>query len=180
MGSCFLGDLVIKDYRLNYQIKAPKVRLIDENGVQVGVLSFKEAITMAQSKNLDLVEIVPSPYLPVCKLINYDKFRYEQKKKEQEAKKKQVKIEIKEIRLFPNIGSHDLETKINQARKFLERSKKVRFNIFFRGRESTHRDIGERLIQQVSEALKDIGIIEQQPVFDGSKFTLIFSPQKKQ
>ncbi|MFW5781828.1 MAG: translation initiation factor IF-3 [Candidatus Muiribacteriaceae bacterium] len=149
------------DYRVNEKIRANEVRLINNDGSQAGIVPLPEAIEKAADEGLDLVEIAPKAKPPVCRIIDYSKFRYEQKKKEKEAKKKQKTVTVKEIRLFPNIEDHDLEVKVNKAVKFLEKGDKVRFNLRFRGRQHAHRDLGIDLLDRVEEMLSEYGKAEK-------------------
>lgn len=136
---------------INEEIRDKEVRLIDENGQQLGVVSSREALSMAVEKNLDLVKIAPQSKPPVCKIMNYGKYRFDQIKREKEAKKKQKTMEVKEVRLSPNIDDHDLNTKLKNAAKFLEKGDKVKVSVRFRGREMTHTDIGREVLNQFAQ-----------------------------
>lgn len=146
--------------RVNQQIRVPKVRVIDKEGNQVGIISTKEALVRAEEAGLDLVEIVPDAKPPVCKIIDYGKYRYDQTKREKESKKARHVIKVKEIKMKPNIGTHDYETKVAHARKFLNEGNKVKVTCSFRGREMAHTEIGETLIAKVCEELSDISTTE--------------------
>ena len=140
------GAKVISDYSINEQIRDKEVRLIGEDGEQIGIVSVKEAMQMAREADLDLVKISPNAKPPVCKIIDYGKFRYEQMRKDKEAKKKQKVMETKEVRLSPNIDVNDLNTKANQARKFLGKGDKVKVSLRFRGREMAHVNVGKEIL----------------------------------
>jgi translation initiation factor IF-3 len=138
----------------------PKVRLVDEEGNQVGVVSTSEAFRKAEAAELDLVEVVPTANPPVCKILNYGKYRYDQTKREKESKKSQHQVKIKEIKVKPNINDHDLFTKIRNARGFLAKGNKVKVTCMFRGREMAHPEIGENLVKRIVEELSDVSTLE--------------------
>ncbi|MEM1282143.1 MAG: translation initiation factor IF-3 [Chlamydiota bacterium] len=146
--------------RVNKQIRVPKVRLIDENGNQVGIVSTSDAMRKAEAAELDLVEVVPTASPPVCKILNYGKYRYDQTKREKESKKSQHQVKVKEIKVKPNINDHDLFTKIKNARSFLAKGNKVKVTCMFRGREMAHPEIGENLVRRVVEELSDVSTLE--------------------
>lgn len=146
--------------RINKQIRAQKLRVIDKDGNQVGVISLREALEMAEAASLDLVEIVPDANPPVCKIIDYGKYRYDQTKREKESKKARHTIKVKEIKIKPNIGENDFNTKLRHARKFLEEGNKVKLTCFFRGREMAHTEIGRNLLQKMCDDLSDIATTE--------------------
>lgn len=164
---------------INEEIRDKEVRLIDENGEQLGVVSVKEAMNLAQEKNLDLVKIAPQSKPPVCKIMNYGKYRFDQMKKEKEAKKKQKTMEVKEVRLSPNIDSHDLETKQKNAAKFLEKGDKVKASIRFKGRAITHKEIGQRVLVRFAEECKEVATVETAPKMDGRSMFLILAPKNE-
>jgi translation initiation factor IF-3 len=166
-------------FRINNRIRAREVRLIDENGTQVGIISVREAIVLAEERGLDLVEVAPNAVPPVCRLLDYGKFRYEQSQKEREARKNQKQAELKQIRMMPKTDDHDLVVKGNQARRFLLRGDKVKFNVRFRGREMAHPDIGRKMLEQVAEQLRDISVIEQKPLMEGRVLSLLLAPTAK-
>jgi translation initiation factor IF-3 len=151
------------------------VRVIDENGEQLGVMKTREALAMARNGNLDLVEVQPNANPPVCRLLDYGKFRYEQDKREKEARKSQKVITVKEVRLRPKIDDHDLETKGKQARGFLEEGHKVKMTVLFRGRELAHQDIGRDVLNQMLDMLKDVATVEQSPRVEGRNMTMLLS-----
>ncbi len=171
----------MQEYRVNRQIRAKEVRLIDENGKQVGVVPLQDALRIANEKGLDLVEVAPQANPPVCKILDYGKFLYELKKKEKEAKKKQREhaIEIKDMMLSVRIDEHDLRVKLKHMREFLMDGDKVRVRIRFRGREHLHPELGEKLANRILEDLSDVGQLES-PIKKEGNF-LIFSllPKKK-
>jgi len=152
--------------------------VVDADGQQVGVMPVQEALALAEQRGLDLVEVAPNAKPPVCRLLDYGKYMYELQKKAREARKAQKQIEIKEIRLRPKIGEHDLEFKIRDARRFLLKGHKVRFRVRFRGREITHPEVARRLLEGVAEQLTDVGVVESQPSFEGRTLMLIMAPKK--
>jgi translation initiation factor IF-3 len=161
--------------RVNERIRVPEVRVIDENGEQIGVLKTRDALAMARQRNFDLVEVAPNAQPPVCRFLDYGKYRYEQAKKERDARKTQKVISIKEVRLRPKIDDNDLNTKSRQARNFLEEGHKVKMTVLFRGRELAHTDIGRDLLVQMSDLLKDTAQIEQPPKMEGKNMTMLLS-----
>ncbi len=166
--------------RLNEEIRVKEVRLISESGEQLGIVSIREAMDLAQEKELDLVEVAPSAKPPVCRLMDYGKYRFEQSKREKEARKKQRIISIKEVKMRPNIEEHDFQVKAKNARKFLSGGDKVKLTIMFRGREITHPDIGERLSLKLTEQLSDISTIEKMPKVEGRNMVTILVPKLEQ
>jgi translation initiation factor IF-3 len=164
---------------VNERIRIREVRLIDEEGQQVGVIPTRDALEMARQRGLDLVEVAPNAMPPVCRLMDYGKFRYEQSRKERESRKHQHVIELKEIRLAPKIDDHDLETKGRRAAKFLDSGDKVKLTVRFRGREMAHPDIGQGLLDQLAEQLKDHGTVEQTPRMEGRTMTMIINPLRQ-
>jgi translation initiation factor IF-3 len=143
------------------------VRVIDENGEQMGIMFARDALNLARQRDLDLVEVAPNAVPPVCRLMDYGKFRYEQTKKERDSRKTQHTVVVKEVRLKPNIDEHDLETKIRQAKRFLEEGDKVKLSVEFRGRQLTHTELGRELLNQVQQVLQNDVIIEQPPKMEG-------------
>jgi translation initiation factor IF-3 len=150
------------------------VRLIDENGVQVGVISKEEAITKAKGVELDLVEVAPDASPPVCRIMNYGKFKYKQKKK---MHQKQHVVQLKELRLRPKTGEHDIQTKIRQARKFLENKDRVLINMMFKGRERAHAELGDEILKQIAAALEDVAKVEKDKISDERRMGMILSPK---
>ncbi len=163
---------------INDQIRAKEVRVIDSDGAQLGIMAIKEAQKLAYSKDLDLVEISPNSAPPVCRVMDYGKFRFERDKKEKEAKKKQQTIDIKEIQLSCRIDTHDFETKLKHARRFLDDGNKVKVCVKFKGREMSHTAIGKDIITRFGEACTDIGIIEKIPVLDGRQMIMFIGSKK--
>ncbi|MDD2511254.1 MAG: translation initiation factor IF-3 [Syntrophomonas sp.] len=166
--------------RLNEEIRVKEVRLISESGEQLGIVSIRDAMDLAQGKELDLVEVAPSAKPPVCRLMDYGKYRFEQSKREKEARKKQRIITIKEVKMRPNIEEHDFQVKAKNARKFLSGGDKVKLTIMFRGREITHPEIGERLSLKLTEQLSDISAIEKMPKVEGRNMVTILVPKLEQ
>lgn len=165
--------------KVNREIRAPKVRLISHTGEQVGVLSVQEALTMAEEQGLDLVEIVPGSTPPVCKIMNFGKFRYDQSKREKENKKASHQIKVKEVKLKPNIDVHDLETKTRHARDFLISGNKVKITCTFRGREMMHPEIGVKIVQEMCKQLEDISVAEAPPKMMGRMLLVVLAPAAK-
>lgn len=156
------------------------MRLIDENGAQVGIVPIREALLMAEERGLDLVEVAPNAVPPVCRILDYGKFRYEQSKKEREARKNQKQVDVKQIRLEPKTDEHDLDVKAKQARRFfLLDGDKVKFNLRFRGREIFHQEIGLEMLERMAEELRDISVVEQRPTMEGRVLTLLLAPNQK-
>lgn len=161
---------------VNEKIRAKEVRLIDANGDQLGVKSRSEALEIAQKRNEDLVLVAPNAKPPVCRVMNYGKYRYEQQKKEKEARKKQKIINVKEVRFTPAIGEHDFNTKVKQARKFLEKGDKVKASVRFRGRAITHKGLGQEVLERFAEEVKDIATIETKPKMEGRNMFMMIAP----
>ncbi|MDR2781969.1 MAG: translation initiation factor IF-3 [Holosporaceae bacterium] len=164
-------------YRVNRAITAQQVRLIDQNGESVGVVSIKEAMIMAREAGLDLVEIAAQAVPPVCKIIDYGKLKYEFQKKKSEAKKKQKIIELKEVKLTPSIGDHDYQVKLANVKRFIGDGNKVKVTLRFRGREFSHKEIGEKLLNRLIEDTKEIAKCEGAPQLEGKQMMIIISPQ---
>lgn len=156
----------------------PEIRLVAE-GVEPGIYNTKEAIKMAEDMNLDLVEISPKAVPPVCKIIDYQKFLYNQKKKQKELKSKQSKVVVKEIRFGPNTDDHDFEFKLNHAKKFIEEGAKVKAYVFFKGRTIVFKERGEILLLKFATELQDIATVEQMPKLEGKRMIMMFAPAKK-
>lgn len=163
---------------INEQIRCKEVRVIGEEGQQLGVMPPKEAMKLAKEANVDLVKIAPSANPPVCKLVNYGKYRYELARKEKEAKKKQKTIEIKEVRLSPNIDVNDLNTKNNAARKFIEKGNKVKVTLRFRGREMAHIDSSKHILEEFAEKLSDIAVVEKAPKLEGRSMMMFLTEKR--
>lgn len=165
--------------RINREIRADRLRVVTEEGEQLGILSFRDALSKAESMGMDLVEIAPNAKPPVAKIIDYGKLLYTQAKKEKESRKAQVVIKVKEIKLKPNIDTHDFQTKMKHAREFLLKGNKVRISIMFRGREMLHLDLGQKVVQQFCEDLADIAVVEAPPKLLGRTMTTVLSPSGK-
>lgn len=165
--------------KVNREIRAPKVRVISHTGEQIGVLALYEALAKAEAEGLDLVEISSGSNPPVCKIINYGKYRYDQTKREKESKKAQHQVKIKEIKFKPNIDEHDLDTKLRHARDFVTKGNKVKVSCVFRGREMAHPEIGEKLINKVCEDLEDIATPEAPAKLFGRMLTVVLAPGSK-
>jgi translation initiation factor IF-3 len=163
--------------RVNNQIVAASIRLVDQNGNMVGVVSVNEGLKLAEQANLDLVEVSPNASPPVCKILDYGKYKYEIQKKAHEARKKQKVIQIKEIKLRPTIDKHDLQIKIRNVMGFLEEGDKVRITLRFRGREMDHQELGMQVLERVQEALKDNCKIEQPPRIEGKQIVMTVAPK---
>lgn len=156
----------------------PEVRLIDEDGSQLGVISIDEALRIARTRETDLVEVAPNAEPPVCRLMDYGKFLYERSKREREARRSQKQTEVKEIRLRPKTGEHDIAYKIRDARRFLQRGAKVKVRIRFRGREITHPEVAKELLDRIAEELSDVAEIEKAGEMEGRTMLMILSPSK--
>lgn len=165
--------------KVNREIRAPKVRVITHTGEQAGVVSLHEALAMAEEAGLDLVEIVPGSNPPVCKIMNFGKFRYDQTKREKENKKAQHQIKIKEIKIKPNIDEHDLQVKMRHAREFIAKGNKVKVTCFYRGREMMHPEFGEKLVQKICNELEDVATTEAPPKLFGRALTAVLAPGAK-
>ena len=163
---------------INEQIRDREVRVVGSDGEQLGIMSIEEALRLAEEAELDLVKIAPNAKPPVCKIVDFGKFRYEQLRKEKENRKKQKTIEIKEIRLSPNIDTNDLNTKVGAARKFLEKGNRVKVTLRFRGREMAHMGASVHILTDFAEALTDVAIIEKQPKVEGRSMTMFLTEKK--
>ena len=163
---------------INEQIRDREVRLIGEDGEQLGIMSAREAMKIAQEAELDLVKIAPAAKPPVCKIIDYGKFRYEQSRKEKEAKKKQKTVEIKEVRLSPNIDTNDLNTKVNSARKFISKGNKVKVTLRFRGREMAHVQQSRHILDDFAELLTDIAVVEKPAKLEGRNMSMVLTVKR--
>ncbi len=168
----------ISDLMVNEQIRDREVRVIGENGEQLGIMPSREAMRLAEEAGLDLVKIAPTAKPPVCKIVDYGKFRYEQTRKEKEAKKKQRIIDVKEIRLSPNIDKNDLNTKVNAARKFLTKGDKVKMTLRFRGREMAHMANSKHILDDVAQQLSDIAVVEKAPKVEGRSMTMFLTEKR--
>ena len=181
----FRGDNKQRELRVNERVRAREVRVIDEDGQVVGVMSSAQALTMARERNVDLVEVSPMATPPVCRLMDYGRFKYEQAKKENEARKRQKTSELKEIRLSPKTDDHDIAVKVRKVEEFLGEGDKVKVVVRFRGREMAHPELGRRLLEQMLADVKAIAVVERTPIMEGRMMSMILSkapnwePQKK-
>lgn len=163
---------------INEQIRDREVRVIGKDGEQLGIMSSKEAYAIASEAGLDLIRIAPQAKPPVCKIMDYGKFRYEQSRKEKVARKKQKTVELKEVRLSPNIDTNDLNTKSSAARKFLTKGDKVKVTLRFRGREITHMNDSKHILDEFAAALSDIAVVEKQPKQEGRSMTMVLAEKR--
>ena len=163
---------------INEQIRDKEVRLIGENGDQLGVMSAREALKLAEEEELDLVKIAPTAKPPVCKIIDYGKYRYELARKEKEAKKKQKTVEVKEVRLSSNIDTNDLNTKVNNAKKFIQKGNKVKVTLRFRGREMAHMQTSKHILDDFAEMLKDVAAIEKPAKLEGRSISMVLTEKR--
>ncbi|SIS51428.1 bacterial translation initiation factor 3 (bIF-3) [Salimicrobium flavidum] len=161
---------------INEKIRAKEVRLIDVNGEQLGVKSRNEALDIAANAELDLVMVAPNAKPPVCRIMDYGKYHFEQQKKEKEARKKQTTIKIKEVRLSPGIEDHDFNTKLRNARKFLSKGDKVKASIRFRGRAITHKELGQKVLDRMADECKDVAQVETKPKMEGRNMFMMLAP----
>ncbi|GEM_PF-112392 len=167
------------EHRINDRIRVPQVRLIDQNGEQKGVVATPDAMQMARDAGLDLVEISPNAAPPVCKILDYGKFKYEKKKKDHEAKKKQVVVKVKEVQLRPNTDEHDLNYKFKNVRTFLEEGDKAKITMMFRGREVAYVDGGYKTMRRLIEELGEMAVVEAPPKLEGKKLIMVIGPNPK-
>ena len=163
--------------RINEEIRAREVRVIGSDGEQLGIMSGREAQQLAYEKHLDLVEIAPTAKPPVCRIMDYGKYRYEQQKREKESRKKQKTFDIKEVKLRPGIEEHDFNVKFKNAVRFLEDGDKVKVTIMFRGRELSHPELGEVLLNKMAAQLKEMAVVERQPKLEGKNMIMIVAPE---
>ncbi len=168
-------QLISNELRINEEIRAREIRVVSADGEQLGIMPVKDALRIALEKELDLVEVAPNAKPPVCRIMDYGKYRYEQSKREREARKKQRIIEIKEIRMTPKIEEHDFEVKVKAAQKFLKDGDKVKAIIRFRGREIVHADLGKSLLMQLFESVRDSAVMEREPKIEGKNMIMILS-----
>lgn len=162
---------------MNFEINVPNVRLVGADGEMIGVVSTREALSAAEEAGLDLVEISPNADPPVCKILDFGKYKYEQQKKRNEARKKQKVIEVKEIKLRPNIDDHDYDVKMRSATSFLEEGDKVKVTMRFRGREMMHQELGMNVLMRVKEQLEPLAKVEQIPQLEGRQMTMVLAPK---
>ena len=168
----------ISELMINERIRDREVRLVSESGEQLGIMSSREALKLAREADLDLVKIAPNAKPPVCKIIDYGKYRYELARKEKEAKKKQKTMEVKEVRLSPNIDTNDLNTKANQARKFISKGDKVKVTLRFRGREMAHVNYSKQILDSFYERLEDLAVVDKNPKMEGRSMVMFLSQKR--
>jgi translation initiation factor IF-3 len=164
--------------RINERIRVPEVRLIDDEGQQVGVLKVADALKFAQDRELDLVEVAPEARPPVCRVLDYSKYKYEQAQKQKQARKHQQQITVREIKFRPKIAEHDYDTKKHHVERFLRHKDKVKVTIMFRGREVTHPERGTAILDRLAEELSELGVVEQRPMQEGRNMTMLMAPSK--
>ena len=172
------GYTAISELFINEQIRDREVRVVAEDGSQLGIMPTREALRLADEAGVDLVKIAPTAKPPVCKIIDYGKYRYEQNRREKEAKKKQKVVDVKEIRLSPNIDSNDLNTKMNAAKKFLSKGDKVKVTLRFRGREMAHMASSKHILDDVAEALADVAVVDKAPKVEGRSMTMFLTEKR--
>jgi translation initiation factor IF-3 len=168
---------IVKEVAVNWDIKAPEVRVIDPDGKQIGVLPVKEAIRIAAERGFDLVEVAPNSQPPVCRIMNYGKYKYQQSKRTQEARKHQTIIHIKEVKVRPRTEEHDFQFKLRHVKRFLDEGNKVKISILFRGREIAHPEFGKDMLNRFIEGVKDTMVIEQSPRLEGRNMVMILAPK---
>jgi translation initiation factor IF-3 len=168
-----------RDARTNRRIKAREVRVVGPEGDQLGVLPIEQALARAQELGMDLVEVSPMAKPPVCKIMDYGKFKYLEKKKQNEAKKKQVVVQLKEVKLRPRTEEHDYDVKLRKVREFLAEANKARITVMFRGREMSHKELGQKVLQRVIEELRDVAVIESAPRVEGRQMFMILAPNPR-
>ena len=171
------GGRTISELLINEQIREKEVRVISEDGQQLGIMSSQEALRLAEDQDLDLILIAPTAKPPVCRIMDYGRYRYEQAKKERDAKKKQKIVEVKEIRLSPNIDTNDLNTKSNNARKFLEKGNRVKVTLRFRGREMAHVNVTKGVLDEFAATLADISNVDKPAKMEGRSMSIVLAPK---
>ena len=174
-----VSQISTKELQINEEIRVKEVRIIGDDGEQIGVLATSKALEMAYEKDLDLVLIAPNAEPPVCRIMDYGKYRFERDKKEKEAKKKQTTVEVKEIQLSCRIDTHDFETKVKHAHRFLGDGNKVRVVVKFRGREMSHQDLGREMLEKFEQACEGLGTVDKRPTLEGRFMSMIVNPVKQ-
>ena len=174
-----MSAISTKELQINEEIRAKEVRIVGEDGEQVGVMATPKALELAYEKDLDLVLIAPNAEPPVCRIMDYGKYRFERDKKEKEAKKKQTTVEVKEIQLSCRIDTHDFETKVKHAHRFLGDGNKVRVVVKFRGREMSHLDLGREMLEKFEQACSEVGQVDKRPALEGRFMSMIVNPIKQ-
>lgn len=170
---------ISKEQRINEEIRAREVRVVDSENNQLGIMSVKDALRIAEEKQLDLVEVAPQAKPPVCRIMDFGKFKYEQSKREKEAKKKQRIIQVKEVKLRPRIEDHDYSVKAKNAERFLKDGDKVKVTIMFRGREIVHTDLGKKLLDRMAQDMKELCTVERLPKLEGKNMIMILAPKNE-
>ncbi|NLL43644.1 MAG: translation initiation factor IF-3 [Firmicutes bacterium] len=177
MTNTWRGDIISKELRVNDAIRAREVRVVDANGDQLGIMSAREALSIAGDRGLDLVEVAPNAKPPVCRIMDYGKHRYEQSKRDKAAKKKQKVTNVKEIRMSPKIDDHDFEVKLRAAERFIKAGDKVKVSVRFRGREIVHSDLAKTKLNKLAEQLKDFAMVERPPKLEGRQMIAVLAPR---
>ncbi|MDY7033209.1 MAG: translation initiation factor IF-3 [Thermodesulfobacteriota bacterium] len=167
----------IKELSVNEKIRAPEVRVVNSEGKQLGIMPLKEAIRIAKEEDSDLVEVAPHSKPPVCKIMDFGKYKYQQSRKAHEAKKSQTVIQVKEVKIRPKTEEHDLQYKVRNIRRFLGDGNKAKVCVIFKGREIAHKEMGTQMLEKVVKEIEDVGIIEQKPKFEGRNMTMIIAPK---
>ena len=175
--SLFGRCLTINELMINEQIRDKEIRLIDENGEQLGIVSSREAQKIADERKLDLVKIAPTAKPPVCRIMDYGKYKFDQAKKEKEARKKQKTVDVKELRLSPSIDTHDVQVKVKKANEFLKDGDKVKISIRFRGREIGHSKVGMQIMEDFAKATEEFGTVDKQPKMEGKSLVMFLAPK---
>ena len=175
--SLFGRCLIITELMINEQIRDKEIRLIDENGEQLGIVSSREAQKIADERKLDLVKIAPTAKPPVCRIMDYGKYKFDQAKKEKEARKKQKTVDVKELRLSPSIDTHDVQVKVKKANEFLKDGDKVKISIRFRGREIGHSKVGMQIMEDFAKATEEFGTVDKQPKMEGKSLVMFLAPK---
>lgn len=168
----------IKDLRVNEQIRAREVRLVGEGGEQLGIVPLRDALNLAAERRLDLVEVSPTAHPPVCRIMDYGKFKYEQAKRERESRKKQKVVNIKELKMRPSIEDHDFEVKVQNAKRFLTEGDKVKCTMVFRGREIVHANLAQETLERLAQLVGEVGVMERPPKVEGRTMVMILTPKK--
>ncbi len=172
------GLKISKELLVNNKIKAKDVRVVGTEGEQLGIMQLEDALKLAREKNLDLVNVAPQAKPPVCRIMDFGKYKYEQSKREKEARKKQRSISVKEVKVRPNIEEHDFQVKVRNGKRFLEAGDKVKVSVIFRGREITHPELGKKLCLQMAEELDDVSVVERPPKIEGRNMIMILAPKQ--
>lgn len=169
-----------QEFRVNEEIRVREVRLISPEGEQMGIVPLRQALEIARERNLDLVEVAPQARPPVCKLMDYNRWKYEQQKRQREARKKQRVQDVKELKMRPSIDEHDFNVKVKSARRFLTEGDKLKAVIMFRGREIVHLELGQRVLERLYEGIRDLGVVERPPKLEGRNMVMVVAPRPVQ